>query len=67
MTSSVKSAKKRSTRFIHDDGRYEVRMKAWVALKPCFDLRMLVSGVIILDQMNVEVLGRLAINLLQEP
>ena len=37
-----------------------------MALEPCLDLRVLMRGVVVLDQMDVEVLGRLAIDLLEE-
>ena len=67
ITSAVKSAKKRSTRFIQDEdvGR-EVRLEARVAGEPGLDLRMLMSGIVVLDQMDVEFLGRFAVDLLQK-
>jgi hypothetical protein len=34
-------------------GRREVRLEAPVALKPRLDLRMLMGGVVVLDQMDV--------------
>ena len=37
-----------------------------MALEPGLDLRVLMRGVVVLDQMDVEVLGRLAIDLLEE-
>ena len=38
-----------------------------MALEPGLDLRVLMRGVVVLDQMDAEVLGRLAIDLLEEP
>ena len=46
-------------------GWREVGLEALMTAKPRLDLWMLVGGVVILDQMDVEVLGRLAIDLLQ--
>jgi hypothetical protein len=68
ITSSVKSAKKRSTRFSQDD---EVGVKwdlkrGWRSSHALTDLRVLVRGVIVLDQMHIKVLGCLTVDLLQE-
>jgi hypothetical protein len=41
-----------------------VAFEARMALEPCLDLGMLVSGVVILDQMDAEALGCFAIDLL---
>ena len=46
--------------------RREVRLEARVAGEPGLDLRMLMSGIVVLDQMDVEFLGRFAVDLLQE-
>ena len=42
-------------------------LEALMTAKPRLDLWMLVGGVVILDQVDVEVFGRFAIDLLQEP
>ena len=47
-------------------GRREVGLEARMAGEPRLDLGMLVGGVVVLDQVDVETLGRLAVDLLQE-
>jgi len=42
-------------------------LEPWMTGEPRFDLLVLVGGVVVLDQVDVEILGRLTIDLLQEP
>ena len=46
--------------------RREVEMKARMAFQPCFDLGMLVGGVVVDHQMEVEGSGRVAVDAPQE-
>jgi len=46
--------------------RHEVQMKPWVALQPPRDRRMFVGTVVVDDGMDVEVGGRMGIELVQE-
>jgi len=40
-----------------------VHVKTWMLVQPSFDLRMLVGGVVVGDQVNGQVLGRLLLDL----
>ena len=58
MARPVISAKKRSTRFSHELYRgHEVQVLAGPSGQPCLNLRMLVRGVVVHDQVNVEIGG----------
>lgn len=40
-----------------------MHVKTWMLVQPSFDLRMLVGGVVVGDQVNGQVLGRLLLDL----
>src|SRR5271165_6507203 len=63
MASSVIRLKKRSTRLIQEA---EVGVEAGVALEPGLDLGVLVGGVVVDDQVQIERFGRVAIDGAQE-
>src|SRR5262245_16956048 len=48
-------------------GRDEVNVESLVSLQPTLDLRMLVRGVVVDDEVQIEVWRRFRIDLLEEP
>src|ERR1700730_11828140 len=64
ITSSVRSAKNRSTRLSHDDD--EVHIEARTLGEPCLHLWMLVGRVVVGDQVQFQALGRLPVDLFEK-
>ena len=62
----VSSPNHRSTRLIHEAGRGEVQVEAGVRREPALDLRRLVAGGVVEDEMDIEIGGHVLVDRFEE-